>query len=30
MVHKFSSRLRNAFSVGKDEKYAAKQAKQSI
>ena len=29
-VHKFSSRLWNAFSFGKDEKYAAKQAKRSI
>ena len=30
IVHKFSSRFWNAFSFGKDEKYAAKQAKQSI
>ena len=30
IVHKFSSRFCNAFSFGKDEKYAAKQAKQSI
>ena len=30
MVHKFSSSFRNVFSFGKDEKYAAKQAKQSI
>ena len=30
IVHKFSSRLWNAFSFGKDEKYAAKQAKRSI
>ena len=30
IVHKFSSRLWNAFSLGKDEKYAAGQAKQSI
>ena len=30
IVHKFSSRLWNAFSFGKEEQYAAKQAKQSI
>ena len=30
IVHKFSSRLWNAFSLGKNEKYAAKQAKRSI
>ena len=30
LVHKFSSRLWNAFSFGKDEKYAAKKAKLSI
>ena len=30
IVHKFSSRLWNAFSFGKDEKYAAKQAKLSL
>ena len=30
VVYKFSSRFRNAFSSGKDEKYAAKQAKRSI
>ena len=30
IVHKFSSRLWNAFSFGKDEKYAAKQAKRSL
>ena len=30
IVHKFSSRLWYAFSFGKDEKYAVKQAKRSI
>ena len=30
IVHKFSSRFWNAFSFGKGEKYAAKQAKRSI
>ena len=30
IVHKFSSRLWNTLSFGKDEKYAAKQAKRSI
>ena len=30
IIHKFSSRLWDAFSFGKDEKYAAKQAKRSI
>ena len=30
IVHKFSSRLWNAFSFGKDEKHAAKQGKRSI
>ena len=30
IVHKFSSKFWNAFSLGKGEKYAAKQAKRSI
>ena len=30
IVRKFSSRFWNAFSFGKDEKYAARQAKRSI